>query len=152
MEMTIQEMRKRFNLQPCDEGGELCELYRDNPTEERPASGVIYYALCPEEYSEFHVIDCDEYWLYHIGSTIEVWMIDSKGKIQIEKLGIEKGSQPCLLIKAGTIFGARIIGNEKKSTLISCVTVPQFLEENFKLFTKDEMLNKHPELEEFYKN
>ena len=148
--MTANEMHIRFNLQPCAEGGEFREIYREKPNGVRPPSGVIYYALMPGEYSEFHTIDCDEYWLYHTGGTLEIWIIDSDGNIRKELLGMEERAQPCIFIKRGSIFGARHVRTSSEGTLLSCVTVPQFMYEGFTLFTKEEMLKKYPEVKEFY--
>lgn len=38
-------------------------------------SGSIYYFVAPGEITEFHRIDCDEYWCYNAGSPLEVWSV-----------------------------------------------------------------------------
>ena len=67
---------------------------------------MIYYELGQGEASQFHTLDADEYWFFHAGSTLELWEIDN-AKLTKYKLGLEDGAEPCVLMKAGTIFSER---------------------------------------------
>ena len=141
---------KRFNLTPHVEGGAFRELYRDGErAKERPAHGVIYYELGQGEASQFHTLDADEYWFFHAGSTLELWEIDN-AKLTKYKLGLEDGAEPCVLMKAGTIFGAKHLSPADEATLVSCVTVPEFTYDYYRICEREEVVNLCPAAVEFY--
>ena len=146
------ELAKRFGMEPHVEGGSFVEL--DEPLPEgapRAASGVIYYHLGAEEYSDFHVLDSDEYWLWHAGTPLEIWLMDAGGKPEVKRLGIDPESEPCVLLKAGVIFGARHVpGDCGDGTLVSCITVPRFSYASYRILPKDEMLEKYPSTAPFF--
>lgn len=146
------ELAKRFGMEPHVEGGSFVEL--DDPLPAgapRAASGVIYYHLGAKEYSDFHVLDSDEYWLWHAGTPLEIWSIDEKEGLRISRLGIDDESEPCVLLRAGEIFGARHLrGDCADGTLVSCVTVPRFSYASYRILPKEEMLEKYPETAAFF--
>lgn len=150
--MRMRDVVARFGLEPHVEGGAFRELYRDGERRgERGASGVIYYYLGPEERSQFHVLDSDEYWLYHGGGTLELWMVGPEGGMRVEKLGLGEDAQPCVLMKGGVIFGARHPAGTREGTLVSCVTVPEFSYARYRILSKEEMLASCPASEGFWK-
>ena len=148
----VKDIIARFALEPHVEGGAFRELYRDGRRSAgREASGVIYYYLGPEEHADFHVLDSDEYWLYHGGAPLEMWMIGPDGSARVELLGMEEGAQPCVLVKGGVIFGARHAAGAQDGTLVSCVTVPEFSYEPYRILSREEMLASYPASEAFWK-
>lgn len=152
MTESAKELIQRFNLTSHVEGGAFRELFREGQDlSERPAHGVIYYLLDEGDVSDFHVLDADEYWLYHAGSDIEIWWIDVAGQLHIERIGMGDGAQPCALMKGGTIFGARPVDGAKGAALFSCVTVPQFTYEKYRILPKEEVLALCPAAVDFYK-
>ena len=141
----------RFGMEPHVEGGYFRLLDDHEATaNDRHSSGVIYYALTPGEHADFHALDCDEYWLYHAGSTLEVWIYDRQGQLRIERLGLTEDAQPCVLVRAGELFGARSAAGAEETTLLSCVTVPQFTYDNYRLLRREEMLKEHPDAAPFF--
>ena len=141
----------RFGMEPHVEGGYFRLLDDHEATaNDRHSSGVIYYALTPGEHADFHALDCDEYWLYHAGSTLEVWIYDQQGQLRIERLGLTEDAQPCVLVRAGELFGARSAAGAEETTLLSCVTVPQFTYDNYRLLRREEMLKEHPDAAPFF--
>ena len=149
----IKEIIARFGLEPHVEGGAFRELYRDGESRGgREASGVIYYYLGPEEHADFHVLDSDEYWLYHGGAELEIWSVTPEGAMRVERLGLHEGAQPCVLVKGGVIFGARPVAGAQDGTLVSCVTVPEFSYEQYRILSKEEMLASYPASEDFWKS
>lgn len=149
--MTRETMIERFGMKPHVEGGLFCELYQEENREGvRGASGVIYYALGPDERADFHCLDCDEYWLYHSGSPLDIWSYDAAGRLTVQRMGLEEGAQPCVLLKAGCLFGARPAPGATEPTLLSCVTVPQFSYAHYRLLTREEMLAAHPDAAAFF--
>lgn len=150
--MRARDIISRFGLEPHVEGGAFRELYRNGQESGgRGASGVIYYYLGPEEHADFHVLDSDEYWLYHDGAPLEIWSVEPDGQIRVETLGLEQGAQPCVLVKGGVIFGARPVNGAQDGTLVSCVTVPEFSYEQYRILSKEEMLASCPASEGFWK-
>lgn len=149
--MNAQDMINRFNLEPHVEGGAFRELFREGPrAATRPAHGVIYYMLGENESSDFHVLDADEYWLYHTGPDIDIWYLDAQHKLHITRLGLGEGAQPCVLMPAGVIFGARHVDGAPGATLVSCITVPEFTYENYRILPREEVLALCPEAAEFF--
>lgn len=150
--MRADELLARFRLEPHVEGGSFREL--DAGEERFPGrapSGVIYYYLGPQEHSEFHLLDSDEYWLWHAGSSLEIWTVDGDGELRTTRLGLNEGEEPCVLLHAGVIFGARHIpGTSDDGTLVSCVTVPRFSYEHYRILLREEMLEKYPGSAAFY--
>ena len=150
--MKIKDIVGRFGLEPHVEGGAFRELYRDGQRGEgRADSGVIYYYLGPEEHADFHVLDSDEYWLYHGGADLEIWSVQPDGAMRVETLGLSEGAQPCVLVKGGVIFGARHPAGAQDGTLVSCVTVPEFSYERYRILSREEMLAAYPAVKDFWK-
>ena len=150
--MRADELLARFRLEPHVEGGSFREL--DAGEERFPGrapSGAIYYYLGPQEHSEFHLLDSDEYWLWHAGSSLEIWTVGEDGEMRTCRLGLNEGEEPCVLLRAGVIFGARHIpGDADDGTLVSCVTAPRFSYEHYRILPKAEMLEKYPGSAAFY--
>lgn len=138
-----------------EENGMYVERHYASEGPERPASGCIYYSLAPDEVSMFHVIDCDEYWVWSAGSPLEIWQVAPDGKLSKDLLGIGKAPsgelmQPTVLIRAGTIFAAKHLSGADDSTFISCITVPRFRYEGWRLVEKDEVVKLCPEAAGFF--
>ncbi len=152
MQYTAEELIARFGLAPHVEGGAFRELYREgfDRSGPRPAHGVIYYMLNDDEVSDFHVLDADEYWLWHAGPDIELWSFGEDGVLKVERMGMGEGAQPCVLMPAGATFGARPVKGASGAMLCSCVCVPEFMYEHYRILTKDEVIEKCPEAAEFF--
>lgn len=146
--LSSEDLANEFNLTHHSEGGKYVETHYKNDSSERATSGSIYYYVAPGETTKFHVIDCDEYWSYNNGAPLEVAMIDENGEMTVEKLGIEKGCQPTIYMKKGTIFASK---NKSKNegTYLTCITVPRFKLEGFKLFSNEEIIKKYPQTKKF---
>lgn len=150
--MRADELAKRFNMEVHVEGGSFLELDEaDERFPGRAPSGVIYYHLGADEFSDFHVLDSDEYWLWHAGTPLEIWMVDEQGTLEIRRLGVEEGCEPCILIRRGIIFGARHVKDDcGEGTFVSCVTVPRFFYEHYRILPKDEVTAKYPATKDFF--
>lgn len=140
----------RFHLEPHVEGGAFRELYRDGARPpERPASGVIYYQLGQGESSRFHTLDSDEYWFYHAGPPIELWLIED-GLMTRHLLGMAQGCAPCVLMPKNTVFGARHLSASDEATLVSCLTVPEFSYAHYRILSEEEAVKLCPEAKQFF--
>ncbi|SFC49512.1 Cupin superfamily [Alkalibacterium subtropicum] len=94
--------------------------------------------------SHFHRLVSDEMWFYHAGHPLTVHSLlrDGSYKKTTLSLDIEKGHHLHHTVRAVTIFGSTV---EAVYALVSCIVVPGFDLSDFRLFTKKELLKKHPE-------
>lgn len=149
--ISPEDLVKRFNLEGHPENGLFKEVHYEDNINERPSSGSIYYYLEKDVLAKFHKIDCDEYWIYVSGEDLQLWLIDEKGQIEIKRLGVKEGSQPMIYIKKGIIFGSKHDKEAKNGTFIVCITVPRFSYKGFELYEDEEIKQKYPGTEEFFK-
>lgn len=138
--MTANELMQRFSMKAHPENGSFIEKHYANDYAYRAASGSIYYYVAAGERTEFHRIDCDEYWCYAAGSPLELWMIDECGAVSINRLGTEVGCEPMVYIRRGMIFASRNLRKDGDGTFLTCITVPRFSYEGFTLFSQEELL------------
>lgn len=148
--MRADDLAARFRMERHVEGGGYLELNEAATDSERAPSGVIYYHLGSGEYSDFHVLDSDEYWLWHAGSTLEIWMAAENGEMHLARLGVEGNASPCVRVPAGVVFGARHEIGAADGTFVSCVTVPRFSYANYRILPKAEVLEKYPAAAAFF--
>lgn len=149
--MRAEALVKLYRMIPHEENGFYLERHYESKEAGRPASGGIYYYLGPEEISQFHVIDCDEYWVYVAGSPLEVWQITPEGEVKKQLLGAGLGLEPMVHIPAGNIFAARHLPTAEDGTFVTCITVPRFQYEGWRLVEEKEILEKYPQAEEFFR-
>jgi len=150
--MKADELIKKYNFMPHPEDGlfTIEHYHYDKPG--RAPSGSIYYYVFPNINTRFHVIDCDEYWVYIEGSTMELWVIDPKGQLSVKQLGVEGEAKPMYFIPQGSIFAARHEKRTDDGTFMAAITVPRYNEENsLKLLTKEEVLSLCPQAAPFWK-
>ncbi len=149
-EIKAEDLVKKYNMQKHEENGMFIECNEDNNKNIRPSSGFIYYYVSPGEKTEFHKIDCDEYWSYNAGSAIELWVIDTNGKLNIKYCGIENNAEPTVLFKKGEIFASRLSKDAKDGSFITYITVPRFSYDGFEIIEKERIIEEYPEVKEFW--
>lgn len=148
--MKASEAIKYYDMIPHEENGLfVVRDYVDNENT-RPASGSIYYYLAPNEISLFHVVDCDEYWIHIEGEPLEMWIISKEGKLSKPILGLGENREPLIFVKAGEMFAAKHFGNPQDGTFVSCITVPRFTYDGWRLVDKEEVLAKCPDAKDFF--
>lgn len=134
-------LKKTYNLRPHEEGGSFSEVYT-SPEEKngRSLAGSIYFLLDSGEVSQFHQIDCDEIWYFHEGCGMKITILSQDGAESHVYLGndVEKGQRAMAFIPKGAIFSAVNLDDEGY-TFVSCVTVPKFSYEGFRLVSDDEI-------------
>lgn len=150
---------RNLQLQPHPEGGFYKEIYASGeeilvdglPTGmkgTRRLATSIYFLLRDKDISTFHQLKSDEIWYFHHGMPLDVYMIDPGGHAEVKTLGVEDGQQLQIVIPAGTIFGARVKGSEGYS-LVGCMVTPGFDFDDFKMFSKEELVQMFPGMEQF---
>jgi predicted cupin superfamily sugar epimerase len=161
MEMINMDKRQyyidKLQMIKHPEGGYYKETYRsdENISDRelsvkfegtRPLATSIYFLLNSGEVSHFHRIKSDELWYFHDGAPLSIYVIDNGGNLVVHRLGldIDNGEVPQVIVPKGTIFGAAL--NEKNQyTLVGCMVSQGFEFRDFKLFTRQELLQKYPE-------
>ena len=143
---------RQLNLLPHEENGKYIPVRYAHESGERASSGSCLYYLGENEHSKFHIIDCDEYWVYNLGSDLELWIVFPDESFEIKILGTGKDASVIHFIPKGSLFAARHKQNSSDGTLLSLVTVPGFVEgSSCRLYTPEEVLKQYPFLESFWK-
>lgn len=147
--MRADELIERYNMEKHLENGIFIEKHYESDKPGRADSGSIFYYVNPGEITEFHRIDCDEYWVYNAGSPLEVWSIKD-GKLKKMVCGVCEGAEPFLFLQRGEIFASRLSKDADDGAFITCITVPRFTYDGFEMFTKEQIIEMYPETEEFF--
>ncbi|MCH7398820.1 cupin domain-containing protein [Belliella sp. DSM 107340] len=149
IQKRIKELVAELDLIPHPEGGYYKEIYRSDlgigtSSGERSIVTSIYFLLTSENVSKFHQIKSDEMWFYHEGSPLTVHVIDENGQYDKIKVGpVSEINKPQQMVPAGVIFGSTV--DDKDSfALVSCVVAPGFDFDDFRLYNKQELLEKFP--------
>lgn len=148
--MTADELCRRFSMDAHIEKGSFAERHYPHDGAGRPASGSILYYVAPGERTQFHRIDCDEYWIYNLGAPLELWIVDTDGKTRKRMLGVEADCEPFVYLPKGVVFASRQSERAADGTFVTCITVPRFRYEGFTMLSEEEMREKYPETAAFY--
>lgn len=146
----------KLKLKGHPEGGYYREVYRspelvdgihlrDKREGKRNLATSIYFLLKSGEKSLLHRLKSDETWYFHHGSPIQLYCIDIQGILREVTLGqdIENHQYLQYTIPEETIFGGVVKGQNSYS-LVSCMVSPGFSFEDFKLLSREHMLEKFP--------
>lgn len=147
--MRADELIQRYDTEKHPENGIFIERHYESEKPGRADSGSIYYYVRPGEMTQFHRIDCDEYWCYNAGSPLEVWSVKDGG-LRKMVCGISEGAEPVIFLQRGEIFASRLPGDAPDGSFITCITVPRFTYEAFELFSREQITGMYPETEEFW--
>lgn len=149
---TAADWAEKLQLEPHVEGGYFREIYESNQRikeadrEERKLYTSIYFLLEHLNPSHFHRLTVDEIWYFHAGNPLTIHMIHPNGRYETIELGIDLPNGPLLQyrVPAGVIFGSSVEVIDGFS-VVSCMCGPGFTYEDFKLFPRNELLDKYPE-------
>lgn len=133
------------------ENGVFIEKHYESSKPGRADSGSIYYYVAPGERTEFHRIDCDEYWCHNAGADIELWALSPDGLLKKTLLGTSEAAEPLAFFRRGEIFASRLPKESSDGAFITCITVPRFSYESFELIEKETMLKLCPAASDFWK-
>lgn len=145
---------KCLDLAAHPEGGYFKETYRAKETVScsqgcRNLATNIYFLLKSGQKSAFHRLKSDEFWYYHEGSSLEVFIIYPDGRMEEKVLGGDclNNCEPQLLLPKGTWFAARC--KEVNSyTLISCSVSPGFHFDDFELAERNKLQEEFPQFKD----
>ena len=150
--MDAAKLAERLGMSPQEEGGLLKENHYPSAGPERAASGQSYYYFKPDVSTVFHTLDCDEYWVYHAGANLEVWLIDPDGNLEVRQFGALDGAELCIYVKKGTAFAAKPVDPSSGGTLITAITVPRFDQQGFQLLDRKQIITLCPAAKAFFEN
>lgn len=141
MRLRTDVLKKTYTLVPHEEGGNFSDVYTSAEEKKvRSLAGSIYFLLDSGEVSQFHEIDCDEIWFSHEGCGMKITILAPNGEVNHVYLGndVEKGQRVMAIIPKGAIFSAVNL-DDGGYTFVSCVTVPKFSYDGFRLVPADEI-------------
>ena len=150
MHPRVRELIQDLQLNPHPEGGYYAETYRSDwefSTDHgsRNLMTCIYFLLTSTNISRFHQIKSDEMWFFHEGSPLTVHILSEEGYEKLLVGPVDKeGHLPYQLVKSGVVFGSTV-DHPDSFSLVSCVVAPGFDFKDFKLFEKEELLERWPE-------
>ena len=123
-------MIRRLRLEPHPEGGHYREIFRSahlvrRDSDTRSAVTTIYFLLCRDEISRWHVVASDEIWHHYEGAALEIVTYQPEAdRPEIVRLGPEaKASRPVHTVPAGCWQSARTAG---EYALVGCTVAPGF--------------------------
>ncbi len=155
---NAEEIIKKLALCPHpSEGGYFARTYTSDilinepeSTNKRSIASAIYYLLAPQSVSRLHSLEQDEIWHFYAGDPVEVLLIKEDGSCEICVFGndILNGQIPQLIIKKGTIFGARLISGGKYA-LFGATLSPEFCYEDYHEPNIDQIISKYPQHKDF---
>ncbi|MBQ9828081.1 MAG: cupin domain-containing protein [Lachnospiraceae bacterium] len=138
------ELKKKYGLQPHPEGGWFAERWTSAQTVDgRALAGSICFLLDGTDVSHFHQLDCNEVWYFHEGCGMKLTVFWG-GRREIHFLGNGTAGEVQVIIPKGAVFAAEN-WDTASYTFVSCVTVPSFRYEGFRLVHKEELLKAYPE-------
>lgn len=157
--LTANALIKQFNLLPHPEGGYYKETYKateyivknalpERFQADRFFSTAIYFLLEKGNFSAFHKIKSDECWHFYAGETLLVYVIHSKGNLEIIRLGnnIEMGEVFQYVVPANCWFASEPAADTNFS-FVGCTVAPAFDFADFELAKANELIQEFPQHE-----
>lgn len=145
MILTTELLIQQYNLLPHPEGGWYKETYKSSESIEADAlperfdhtrvfSTAIYFLLEQGNFSAFHRIKSDECWHFYAGQTLQVFVIQQNGELEIIDLGnnITEGQVFQYVVPANCWFASRP-SKEGDFCFVGCTVSPGFDFADFEL-------------------
>lgn len=133
---------EKLQLEPHPEGGYYRQVFGNDASGKKDIS-TIYYMLTDSDMSAFHRLhEMTEIWYYHAGEPLNIYVIDSDGKLIVHNLSPDGEMQ--VVIHPEQWFAADIPSKEG-FCLVGCAVAPAFTFENFELGRKEELLQRFPQ-------
>jgi len=155
--ITAAQLIQQYNLQPHPEGGWYKETYRNKETipslalperfgGDRNFSTAIYFLLEQGNFSAFHKIKSDECWHFYAGDTLQVYVLQDDGKLEIIQLGsdILNGELFQYVVPANCWFASRP-APESDFCFVGCTVAPGFDFADFEMAKAEELIALYPQ-------
>ncbi len=143
---------EKLQLQPHPEGGYFREVYRSSEVitnlpqhyqGNRCFGTYIYYLLRSGDFSTFHRILSDEIWHFHVGGTVNKYVLAPDGELSTVTLGIESGQLHSVAPKHHW-FAAEVTEPDSY-VLLGCTVMPGFEFADFEMANRDQLLTEYPQ-------
>jgi len=154
----------KLKLKKHPEGGYYNEIYSAGEIIEadvlpvryegaRVFSTSIFFLLEGEQISSLHKLKSDEIWHFYDGSTINIYIISSNGKLEKRTLGrkLENDEVIQTVIEKDNWFGADL-SDKNSYGLIGCTVAPGFDFDDFEIGKREELLKKFPDQKDIILN
>ncbi|CAK9296395.1 unnamed protein product [Gordionus sp. m RMFG-2023] len=131
------------------------KLYVDYPpsNEKRNFCAGLYYLLSGRDYSPWHRLkNSESLWMYHSGSTLNIYMLSIEGEFVLKKLGNKMATRDPLAnyqvyIPANIWFACEV--EDKTSYCLATITIsPSYEEEEFEMSSQEELYKLYPKQKE----
>ena len=160
MNLKLEALIAKLELLPHPEGGWYKESYRSSEfiskeglperfSSARNYATGIYFLLAGKNFSAFHRIKSDEIWHFYAGCTLNVYVINLDGSLDIIKVGsdLDKGEVFQAVVKAGFWFASRC-AEEDNYSLVGCTVSPGFDFADFEMAKREELIQQYQEHQE----
>ena len=144
---------KKLKLQKHPEGGYFTNTYASDKKINLPdyvgfrsTCTAIYYLLTGNQFASFHIMKSDEIWHFYSGSSLTLYIIDSKGEMKQILIGpnFDRGERFQVIIKSGCWFAVSI-NNRNSFSLVGCTVSPGFDYRDWKLGDRKKLLEQYPQ-------
>jgi uncharacterized protein len=100
----------------------------------------------PESFSALHCLTSDEIWCFHAGDPLDSLRLYPDGRGECIILGLDPGPAQRAqdVVRSGTWQGSRLQAGGRWA-LVSCVVVPEFTWDGFRLGVRAELVTRYPE-------
>ncbi len=152
-----QQLIQQYHLQPHPEGGWYKETYRSNEliaatalpkrfAGSRAFATAIYFLLEEGNFSAFHRIKSDECWHFYAGDSLQVFVMQPNGKLEIIDLGNDssRGQLFQYTVPANCWFASRPAPGSK-FCFVGCTVSPGFDFGDFDLADKTVLAALYPQ-------
>lgn len=154
---AVRSLIQQFGLLPHPEGGYYKETYRCGEwigpdalpgrfNGSRAFSTAIYFLLEQGNYSAFHKIKSDECWHFYAGDTLDVYIIQPDGQMEIIHLGnkITMGETFQYVVPANCWF-ASVPAENSDYSFVGCTVAPGFDFADFELGKVEDLIALYPQ-------
>ncbi|MFT4032345.1 MAG: cupin domain-containing protein [Siphonobacter sp.] len=149
---------EKYQMQPHPEGGYFVEQYRSSEwvsqqalpgryNGDRAFSTAIYFLLEKHQFSALHRIQSDEVWHFYTGGTLEIFVFDSAGHLEIIRLGTNPDEVFQAVVPAGCWFASRPAAGTEYA-LVGCTVAPGFDFADFELSTTQTSISTKPDYQQ----
>lgn len=156
MERDAKYWIEKLQMTQHPEGGYFTETYRSDEKlsqtqlpnrykSDRVFGTSIYFLLTTNSVSNFHRLNSDEIWHFHLGGMARIHFLFEDGTINSRLIGsdLDEGARLQVTIPRGSWFAAEVIKGD--FILVGCTVSPGFEFEDFVLADQQELLSAYPE-------
>ncbi len=111
----------------------------------RCAWSSVYALFTPDSFSALHCLTSDEIWCFHAGDPLDSLRLYQDGVGERVSLGLDPGADQRAqdVVRSGTWQGTRLQSGGRWA-LVSCVVVPEFSWDGFRLGARTELVDRYP--------